>query len=276
MREDRGVTSPPRDRWTGDLGSYWAGHDEPYERLLAPLVEPLLDAARIGPGARVLDIGCGPGLTTREAARRAGPSGSALGVDISPAMVARAREHAAGLPNVEFVVADAESHDLGEATADAVISRFGLLFFDDPDSAFRRLAAALRPGGRIAFTSWQARENSPIRAVPAQALAPWVPVPPAPPAGTPGPFGLADPDRVRSLLTDAGLRDVAVEDLSRPMYAGADAAEAAANQLAEKNSERAEPLPPEARTALEDAFRPYETPDGVLVGAATWLVSATR
>jgi SAM-dependent methyltransferase len=272
------VTSPPRNRWTGDLGTFWAGHDEPYERMLAPLLEPLLDAARIEPGARVLDIGCGPGRTTREAARRAGPSGSALGVDISAAMVSRARSRTAaeGPPTAEFLVADAEHADLGAARFDALVSRFGLLFFDDPDTAFRALAATLRPGGRIAFTSWQARTRSPIRTVPAQALDPWIPMPPPPAPGTPGAFGLADPDRVRELLTNAGLGDVVVTDLTLPLLAGTDVAAAAAFQIAEEDAERDEPLPPEATEAMVAALEPYATADGVFLEASTWLVSATR
>ena len=280
MGEDRAVTTPPSSRWTGGLGSFWAAHDGFYETMLARLTEPILDAAGVGPGQRVLDVGCGAGRTTREAARRAGPDGSALGVDVAPAMVERARERAAaeGPGNVAYVVADAGSADLLELAGgpvDALISRFGLLFFPDPPAAFAGLARVLRPGGRIAFTAWRERHLSSARYVPQDALAPWVA--PAPtPVGQPGAFAFADADRVRALLTGAGLRDVAVEALTVPFLAGTDAVDAAAFQIAEEDAELDEPLPRAATEAMVAAMRPYETPGGVLLEAATWLVSATR
>jgi SAM-dependent methyltransferase len=272
------VTSSPPNRWTGGLGTFWAAHDDRYETMLAPFTAPLLDAAGIGPGDRVLDVGCGPGRTTREAARRAGPTGSALGVDLSPAMVARARELAAaqGPPTVSFTVADAGRADLGDGTYDVVISRFGVMFFDDEAAAFAGLTRALRPGGRLAFVCWRERERSSTRTVRADALAPWVPLPDPPAPGLPGPFTFADPARVRSVLTAAGLVDLGVDALEVSCLMGTDAADAAAFQIAEEDAERDEPLPPEAGEAMRAALAPYETAEGVLLDSSTWLVTATR
>ena len=109
------------------------------------------------PGQRVVDLGCGSGRTTLELAARVGPGGEAVGVDISAGMLARARERAArsGTGNVEFVYADVQVHELGEALFDAAYSRFGVMFFADPVAAFANIRKALRPGAVLSFVCWQ-------------------------------------------------------------------------------------------------------------------------
>jgi SAM-dependent methyltransferase len=271
------VTSPAAARWTTGPGAFWAAHDDRYEASLRPFTAHLLDGARIGPGHRVLDVGCGCGGTSRDAARRAA-GGSVLGLDLSAAMVVRARERTAaeGPPNATFEIADAQEVDLAGAGYDAVISRMGVMFFDDAAAAFSVLAAALRPGGRLAFACWRERDRNPARTVPADALAPWVePKPPAAP-GEPGAFSLADPDRVRALLTGAGLVDIRLEPLAEPILLGADAEDAASFLLAELRADHGTPVPAEAAAALRAALVPYETGDGVLLGSAAWLVTARR
>src|SRR5579885_3498256 len=116
-----------------------------------------MDHAAIQSGERILDIGCGSGETTLELARRAGPAGSALGVDISRLLLdaARAAARQAALANVSFQEADAQTHAFAPASFDLVFSRFGVMFFEDPDAAFRNLKTALRPGGRLCFVCWR-------------------------------------------------------------------------------------------------------------------------
>jgi ubiquinone/menaquinone biosynthesis C-methylase UbiE len=170
----------------------------------------------------VLDVGCGSGQTTREVARMA-RAGSALGVDISGAAIARARElaEAQGVSNVAFEVADAQVHWFGRERFDLVISRFGTMFFAEPVAAFANIGRALRPGGRLVMMVWQAGErNEWYRAI-QRCLAEGSVA-----SAGPDPFSLAEPAVVTGILEDAGFADVTFTDVREPMYFGPDVASA--------------------------------------------------
>ncbi|HZN15997.1 MAG TPA: class I SAM-dependent methyltransferase [Acidimicrobiales bacterium] len=143
--------------WDGEEGDQWTAFADEYDASVRSIWARFLETAPIGPTDRVLDIGCGSGQTTRDAARLA-TDGSALGVDLSESMLAEARRRASteGLTNVEFVRADAQVHAFDIATFDVAISRFGSMFFDDRPAAFGNIASALRSGGRLALLVWQA------------------------------------------------------------------------------------------------------------------------
>ena len=132
--------------WDGEEGAYWAAHAGHFDRSIAAYHLPFLDAAAIGTGEHVLDVGCGTGQTTCDAARRA-PGGGALGVDLSAEMIAFARRLATaeGLGNARFEQADAQIHPFDAGSFDVAISRTGAMFFGGPDAAFANIARALRP-----------------------------------------------------------------------------------------------------------------------------------
>src|SRR5262249_37074112 len=144
------------EQWARE-GEQWVAEAGRYDTMLQPFGEAVLAAASLSPGERVADVGCGNGALTLDAARRVGPHGKALGIDISAPMLGLARRRAtqADAGNVEFVEADAQVHHFGGASLDAILSRFGVMFFDDPEAAFANLADALHPGGRLAFSCWQ-------------------------------------------------------------------------------------------------------------------------
>lgn len=164
-------------------------------------------------GERVLDVGCGSGPTTIDLAKRVGVGGHAHGVDISPTMVAAARElaTASGTTNATFSAVDAQVEPFGSGSFDAAFSRFGVMFFEDPLQAFSNIATSLRPGGRLAFSCWQDIFANEWMFVPGSAVVavtgslPSMPVP-----GQPGPFSLAEPGRVESLLSEAGYSGIEV------------------------------------------------------------------
>lgn len=200
-------------RFWSDLAPTWIRLESDLEEIskLPGLIA--MDRLELAPGQRVLDIGCGGGSTTLELGARVAPSGKATGVDIAPEMLAYARERAArlGAGNIDFVHADAQLDSLGESAFDAAYSRFGVMFFSDVVAAFANIRSALRPGGRLAFVCWQnALENEwmlvPTMAVMSVTGSP----PPMPEPGQPGPFSLADPDRVRSVLAAAGFEGIGV------------------------------------------------------------------
>lgn len=260
--------------WAGRDGAYWAEHDEVYEAMLAPLNRHLLAAAAIGPADRVLDVGCGCGGTTRLAARAA-PDGEVIGVDVAEPMVTRARQRAAqaGLPNLRHEPADAQTHPFGRF--DVVLSRFGVMFFDDPPAAFANLR---RTGGRLAFVCWQRHELNQARVLFRTALAPHVELPPL--RSDVGATSLSDPARVREVLSAAGWTGIELTDVREPLPAGPTAAAAAEFKLADPGTAEvlaaADPAAAaRAAEALRAAYEPYETPAGVYLDSASWLVTAS-
>jgi SAM-dependent methyltransferase len=241
----------------------------------------LLRAAAIAPGERVLDLGCGNGASTREAARSADP-GAVVGIDLSTAMLAQARQRssAEGLTNVTFVHGDAQVHDFEPETFDVVISNAGAMFFDDQVAAFSNLRRALTPGGRIALMAWQRLEDNEWLTVLRETLAMGRDLPP-PPVGVPGPFGLADRDQVSALLSATGFTDVAFGDVREPLVFGSAVAEAYA-LMADDGPARGllDDLGDAERAVALDRLRAvvaaHETPSGVTFGSASWLIQARR
>jgi SAM-dependent methyltransferase len=190
-----------------------------YDLELSAHHEHLRAAYGIGRGDEVLDIGCGTGLTTREAARAAAP-GRVLGLDISERMLERARQltEAEGLGNVRYELGDAQVHPFERASFDVAISRFGTMFFGDPHAAFANIATPLRPGARLVLLVWQSRERNDWILEFDAALGDEV----EPPAPGGDPFSLGDADATARLLEGAGFEDVRFEDVHEPVLYGHD------------------------------------------------------
>jgi len=265
--------------WNGEMGRFWVRMQDRYEAMLDPYLGHLLQATYLTDGENVLDVGCGCGATTLLAAERT--SGSVHGVDLSEPMldVARSRAAAAAATNVTFEQVDAQTHAFAEHGFDLVLSRFGVMFFDEPVEAFRNLARATRNGGRMAFVCWQAMDRNEQRMVPMRALASLV-SPPEDAAPPPG-FSLADPERVRHVLSSAGWRDIEVAGLHEPLLIGADphdAAEFTMGQPATRTllGDADDPTIAAAFDAVREAFTGHATSAGVLLESAAWLVTARR
>lgn len=204
---------PADDTWTGERADRWVAIAATIDSQLTPVSDVLFAAADLRPGERVLDVGCGAGPTTRRAAALVGPSGAVVGADIARAMIDAARAEPApeGGAQIEWLQADVATWDPADRRFDAVISRFGVMFFDDPAAAFGNLRRATAPGGRLCVAVWAPRAASPVFEVPLDAaLAALAPGDhPDVPAPDMGPFSLGDPDAVVTLLTAAGWADVA-------------------------------------------------------------------
>ena len=241
--------------------------------------EVLRRACGIQPGDFVLDIGCGTGQTTRQAARTA-PAGSALGVDVSALAIERARELAReeGLSNARFECADAQAYPFPRDRFDLAISRFGVMFFEDPAAAFANISRALRPAGRLVMMVWQARERNEWDAAIRQSLQA-AHGPAAVPGEGPDPFSLADPPAVTKLLQAAGFTGVAFADVREPVYYGPDVA--AALEWARGftcTSEALSRLDPAAAAhavgRLREALAAHLGDDGVWFNSRAWIVTA--
>lgn len=208
----------PSEMWKGASGNAWVEMQDVLDAMLAPFTPLVLDRALRADTRHVLDVGCGAGATTIAAARRLGANGSCTGVDVSPPLIeaARRRAHDAAPGNARFVLGDAQTHVFEPRSFDALVSRFGVMFFADPVAAFANLHRAVRPEGALAFVAWRSPRENPFMTEAARAAAPLLPVLAPPDPSAPGQWAFADPARVRGILEASGWRDVAIEPVDVP------------------------------------------------------------
>jgi len=277
------MTQPPtqKEYWSGKVGGEWAAFADRIDAMMAPMTGAALDLAAFKPGEQVLDIGCGAGATSLDIAGRVQPGGAVIGVDLSPQLLDVARARAAGVGlSASFIETDAGVAAF-DRTFDIAFSRFGVMFFEQPVAAFAHIRSALRADGRLVFLCWRAFAENTWSTKALDAIKPMLKEPLAPPnPDAPGPFGLADRDKIERILNESGWRDVEIGRWDGDIPVGgrgspADAAEfllrigPTARAIADQDLDGAE-----ARRRLIDALAPFATADGVMLGVACWLVRA--
>lgn len=271
-------------KYWNERGPTWVQLQDRLDQQLRPLGDRVIERAAVAAGERVLDIGCGCGDSTLRLAQRVGTAGAVVGVDISAGMLQRAAERArsAGLAQVAWVNADAQTHRFTAPPFDVVFSRFGVMFFADPTAAFTNLRTALRPGGRLAFVCWQALPENPWMFVPLMAALQHVQLPAMPPPDAPGPFAFADRDRVRTILATAGFGAIDFEAVQERMTVGGGAGleEAVDFMLlmgptGQLLREAGGELVAQVRSSVRDALSPYMTENGLVMPGAAWIVTAS-
>jgi SAM-dependent methyltransferase len=269
--------------WNDTVGDAWVTHAEHFDATLQPFGDAAIDTLAVSSGDRVVDIGCGTGATTIRLASLVAPA-TVTGVDLSVPMLgeARTRATAAGIANVVFSEADVEAAPFAEDAFDAAFSRFGVMFFADPERAFTHIRTSLVDGGRLGFVCFQAPMNNPFIVVPIMAAAAYLPLPPPPGPTEPSPFSLADPDRTRSILAAAGFHEISIEPGPTSAILGSDSD---LNALARRLLEQNPGVAPTLATVTDDvreaaiaaaaaALQPHCGNGRVTLGASTWIVSA--
>ncbi len=276
-----GPNAAQSEYWHGSGGERWACLKAPHDAMLAPLTEKVFDAVGFAPGQRVLDLGCGTGATTFEIARRIMPTGSVTGIDFSETLLALAREQAAAAPDlpIAFEFADVETRAFAPEIFDIAFSRIGVMFFADPAAAFANVRRALVTGGRLAFICWREVRANNWASVTLDIARRHIELPPRPGPEDPGPYSFREPDRVRRILTEAGWSAIAIEEMDADAYMGADLNEAVANFLAMGPiASLVQAAPDDKRAAIAAELRvalpEYVTEGGVIMHAATWMVTA--
>lgn len=209
-------TPTQSDLWNGPAGHAWVTAQRILDEMFNDFATHLAQTVPLNANWCVLDIGCGTGDTTLTLARRLGPEGHATGIDLSAPMIEVARQRAAdaALP-VEFIAADAGQPPLPAASIDHIVSRFGVMFFDNPVQAFTRLRDTTRQGGTLHAVVWRSAADNPFMTTAERAAASLLPLPPRVPDG-PGQFAFADAGKVRGILESAGWSEVAITPLDMP------------------------------------------------------------
>jgi len=231
----------------------------------------------------VIDVGCGCGAVAAELARAVGPSGHVFGVDISEPMLERTKERLRKFGNATCLLGDAGQLPLDHLRADLMVSRFGVMFFGDPEAAFANLRTALAPGGQVRFACWRPIQENPWLQIPLHAVYEHVPRLPKPDVEEPGPFSFADTARVARILTTAGFSSPNFTrlDIEMDLAAGGSVEDAAAHASGTGPARRAlegqsEEIRERAVESIRRALAPYASANGVKLPGAIWLVAADR
>ncbi len=205
------VNSDQQAYWNSEAGHKWITYQEQLDNLMESVKTRLLQRAGLHSGARLLEIGCGTGATTRSAARQIGPDGRVTAADISAPLVEFAKNQPSDADSspIDYLLGDAQTYPFETGQFDQVISRFGVMFFENPVAAFENIARAVKPGGGLTFACWAALADNPWFTIPGRAAIARLGKPAPLPPEAPGPFAFAEQERVLQILRTAGLQDCA-------------------------------------------------------------------
>lgn len=268
--------------WNGPGGRAWVEAQAVLDDLFRPFETLLVEAvASAGPMAQVLDIGCGTGSTTLAMARRLGAQASCTGLDISEPMITLARQRAEReeLHAARFVCADAQVHAFEPAGFDMIVSRFGVMFFEDPGAAFANLRRAAKPGAKLACIVWRSPTDNPFMTAAERAAAPLLPHLPVRQPGAPGQFAFADRGRVAQILADSGWADIDIQPLDvRCTLSEADLMRyiSRLGPVGQMLQQLDEPDRAKVLDVMRPAFAPYVREEQVSYTAACWMVTARQ
>lgn len=266
-------------RWNGPAGNAWVEMQDALDRVLKPFEDLLVEEVSTASGRRVLDVGCGTGSTTVAVARRLGAEGHAAGVDISEPMLAaaRSRSEREGAP-ATFLRANAQTHPFEPAGFDLIISRFGIMFFDDPIQAFANLRRAAKAGGGLRCIAWRSAEENPFMTTAERAAAPLLPDLPARKPDGPGQFSFGDSRRVRAILEESGWTGIDIRPIDIPCSLPETALVPYLTRLGpvgQALQEADDTTRAQVIQTVRAAFDPYVHGAEVRFTAACWLIRAS-
>jgi SAM-dependent methyltransferase len=264
--------------WNGIAGRAWVDAQELLDAMFKPLADLLVEAVAATSARHILDVGCGAGGTTLAIARRLGGSGICSGIDISEPMLAAARTHAERESTpATFIRADAQTHAFAPASFDMIVSRFGVMFFDDPVRAFANLRRAAMVDAELRFIAWRSPQDNPFMTTAERAAAPLLPDIPARRPDGPGQFAFADAQRVQRILADGGWGKIDIRPLDVTLSFPANELVRFFTHLGPVGrllGDLDEAMRAKVIETVRAAFHPFVHGEAVRYNAACWTVGA--
>jgi ubiquinone/menaquinone biosynthesis C-methylase UbiE len=264
--------------WNGSAGHAWVAAQEVLDQMFKPFEDLLVDMICAGSGHRVLDVGCGTGSTTLAVARRLGAKGHCTGADVSAPMISAAQARAEREDSTaSFIRADAQTHALQPASFDRIMSRFGVMFFDNPVLAFANLRRAAKDGAELRCIAWRSAADNPFMTTAERTAAPLLPNLPGRRPGAPGQFSFADRQRVSSILEQSGWAEIDIRpldvdcNLPEKELVGYFTQLGPVGLILQEANERTRT---QVIETVRSAFDPYVHGTEVRYTAACWMVSA--
>lgn len=284
MSSSKNTPETQEQHWSGKGGQRWLENINDFEEIIQPIGQALLDCAKVHPGENFIDIGCGAGATTLSLGQQVGNTGLVLGIDISDDLIAECRKRViqAQLNNVSFLAGDAARIALPKSFADSLFSRFGVMFFKDPKTAFLHLRDSLKPGGRVAFSCWSAVQHNIWMLSIREIIANYIELPSLEPRA-PGPFAFAETDYITEILSCADFGSITVNPWIGKISIGRHGnTPQEAAQFLLKSLSIAQSLNEDLRSdkaaiqyELTQKLQEFSSPKGVYAPAQAWLVTAT-
>ena len=280
MEDTRQVHEEQVAAWNGRAGCAWLEAQEALDRMFLPFEALLAEAIPAGSGQSVLDVGCGTGATTLAIARRLGAAGRAIGIDISDPMIGGARSRAErDGSRAAFLVSDAQTYPFEPESFDLIVSRFGVMFFDQPVQAFANLRAALKDGGTLRAIVWRSPADNPFMTTGERAAAPLLPQLPPRKSEGPGQFAFGDRQKVAQILVDSGWNAVDIQPIDIECTLPTLELERFVTRLGplgQALQEADEDTRTRVIDAVRAAFQPFAHGDQIRYTAACWMVNARR
>ena len=271
--------------WSTDGGEIWLKNLKHFESMIEPIGQVLIQIAMSQAGSNVIDIGCGGGATTLKLAELIGDTGSVIGLDISKSLIAECRQRAEQLRllNVEFICGDAATVVFPDQWADLALSRFGVMFFEEPIMAFMNIGNSLKKNGSIIFSCWGPIDENPWMNELLKILSDYTDLP-KPEPGTPGPFAFAQPDYITTVIGSAGYSNIEIIPWSGNLLIGSpgmDTVETVkfllrSSALVQNLKEALVDVQQDIFDRLVKKLDTYYKINGVYMPAKAWIVSARR
>jgi len=269
--------------WNEEGGRKWVENIHIIESMIAPISEIMIERISARQGEKVLDIGCGGGITSIRLAGLVAPIGNVVGIDVSEPILQIAKNRAATIDNIQFILNDAGTIPLEPNTFDIITSRFGIMFFDNPILAFRNLHTSLIPNGRLIFMCWRKIHENPLMNEPVKIISELLELKDdaeyADPT-IPGPFSLSDPQHLTDLLETAGFNNIKLQKVDENLPLGkleqAISYSMKMGPAGKILKDATHQIKQEASHAIRQAFKKYSKDNRVNVPSATWIVSATK
>ena len=277
------TNSDQKEFWNDIKGQLWVDLQPRIDEMFQPFGEKVVKALGPEGGEKVLDVGCGTGTMAFRLAEYVRPSGEGVAVDISKPMLDLARQRAdlVSSDNTMFIEGDAQVYNFDNLYFNAVFSRFGVMFFDDPIMAFKNLRKAVKPGGRLAYVCWSDRKDNPWIRLPTGAAREFLDIAPPPEMDAPGQFAMEREARIEEILKESGWSSIKIEPFNIRHSLGADVKDAAdfishMGPMSEPFSKADKDIKQKCLDAIKGALTPYEEPGGVYLKFGTWIVTANN